>query len=97
MKKIEDNIVSTNGKFDEYLPLTGGILTGNLYIQSDADADASSYKGITFNDIEIVPSLLSSNWGDELLVHSDSSFYLTLASDGSEAGTGNPYGLRFQG
>ena len=26
LKKIEDNIVSTNGKFDEYLPLTGGTI-----------------------------------------------------------------------
>lgn len=104
LKKIEDSIVSTNGKFDEYLPLTGGTLTGNLYIQSDADGGANSYKGITFkknlnyeNGIEMVPSFLSTGVGDELLVHSDSMFYLTLASDGSEAGTGNPYGLRFQG
>jgi len=27
LKKIEDSIVSTSDKFDEYLPLTGGVLT----------------------------------------------------------------------
>ena len=109
LKKIEDNIVSTNGKFDEYLPLSGGVLTGNLYIQSDADASSYNYNGITFRTsdladtdqgIKVVPGSFAHKnevRGDELVVHSNNTFYLTLRSDGSEAGTGNPYGLRFRG
>ena len=103
--------INIDEKFNEelsgYLPLSGGTLTGNLYIQSDADTN--SYNGVTFRKsnftdinfgIEVVPLSILGGYesgAEELLVHSSSQFYLTLQSDGSEAGTGNPYGLRFRG
>ena len=104
LDSIEISTLATKEELDDYLPLTGGTLTGNLYIQSDADA--VSYNGITFRKsnftedipgIEVAPLHLDDGGLDELLVHSKRAFYLTLASDGSEAGTGNEYGLRFQG
>ena len=104
LDSIEISTLATKEELDEYLPLTGGALTGNLYIQSDADA--VSYNGITFRKsnfteynpgIEVAPRYLDDGGRDELLVHSKSAFYLTLQSDGSEAGTGNEYGLRFNG
>ena len=44
LKKIEDNIVSTNGKFDEYLPLTGGTVTGVIdTLGFDSDVSLGEY------------------------------------------------------
>lgn len=44
LKKIEDSIVSTNDKFDEYLPLTGGTVTGIIdTLGFDSDVSLGEY------------------------------------------------------
>ena len=69
LKKIEDSIVSTNDKFDEYLPLSGGTLTGELY------GEMGVFKG--FNITQQLILLNSINCA----LNSDGSLWMIFDSD----------------
>ena len=69
LKKIEDNIVSTNGKFDEYLPLSGGTLTGNLY------GEIGVFKGFSITQQLILLNSINCN------LNSDGSLWMIFDSD----------------
>ena len=77
LKKIEDNIVSTNGKFDEYLPLTGGTINGPLVV--------SDHVLWLYGDIKNSPPELQFNTGGSggiSLGYSENGFYIGSPNSG---------------
>ena len=69
LKKIEDSIVSTNDKFDEYLPLSGGTLTGKLY------GEMGVFKGFNITQQLILLNSIDCD------LNSDGSLWMIFDSD----------------
>lgn len=77
LKKIEDNVVSTNDKFDEYLPLTGGTINGPLVV--------SDHILWLYGDIKNSPPKLQFNTGGSggiTLGYNENGFYIGSPNSG---------------
>lgn len=77
LKKIEDSITSTNDKFDEYLPLTGGMINGPLVV--------SDNRMTLYGDIKDSPPELSFETGGSggiSLGYNENGFYIGSPNSG---------------